>query len=505
VTVTPLEMLYEHRRTRPRGIAFVHAGIAWTYEDLVDEVESVACGLSARGVRPGDRVVLHMTNVPALPIAWFACFKIGAIAVPLNVRLKTDELRSLLQQLRPALYIGEAELYTQVAPLDSSILISDARYIVGRGSEAAGTRSWDTLCLRGRSLRASAPLDPHAPALLLATSGTTGRSKFVVHTAATLAASTERCRHFAPEKDPIGIVVLPMVHAAGLFIFLTCIRLAAPCVMINRFDADAALEAIEQYKATWLVGLPFMFAELLRRQRVQPRKVHSLQRCQVAGDVCAVQLQEQFATAFHTPLRSLWGASEAVGSLTYGHRSGPVSRILDKDTVGLLDDGGAQVPKGEVGELVLRGPHVSPGYWVSPGEIESALQQGWYRTGDLMRQDEDDALWFVARKKDIIIRGGSNIAPPEVERALLLHPDVEDAAVVGVPDAELGERIVGFVRLRPDGQVSSTRDILVSTAARLADYKVPERLHVIAEIPRNAIGKIDRRRLRALTHAPSAR
>jgi long-chain acyl-CoA synthetase/feruloyl-CoA synthase len=163
--------------------------------------------------------------------------------------------------------------------------------------------------------------------------------------------------------------------------------------------------------------------------------------------------------------------------------------------VRFVDDNGEQVTRGEFGEMLIRGPNVTVGYWQSPGRIQPATVDGWYRTGDLVRQGEQDDVWFVARKKDLIIRGGSNIEPLEVERVLLEHPAVLEAAVVGVPDEELGQRVAGFVRLAgPSGQYV-LGDILASAKAQLADYKVPERLQSIAEIPRNAIGKIDRRSL----------
>jgi acyl-CoA synthetase (AMP-forming)/AMP-acid ligase II len=231
----------------------------------------------------------------------------------------------------------------------------------------------------------------------------------------------------------------------------------------------------------------------MERQKARPREVDSLRFSVTGGDVSPLSLQKEFPAVFGTPLHSVWAATETVGSLTYGLEDGPVSRIAKGAEVRLVDAAGLPVPSGETGELEVRGPNVSPGYWGGPGKIEGAPKDGWYRTGDLIRQDAKGDLWFVSRKKDIIIRGGTNISPVEVEHILLAaHPAVKDAAVVGVPDEVLGERVFGFVQLEPDAQNVKLADILATTKSQLADYKVPEQLKIIDKIPRNALGKIDR-------------
>ena len=164
--------------------------------------------------------------------------------------------------------------------------------------------------------------------------------------------------------------------------------------------------------------------------------------------MCPIDLQERVTSTFGAPLYNFWGASEVVGSLTFGLENGPVVRIVEGAQVRLVDEAGADVPHGEIGELLIRGANVFAGYWNDPAATEQSLKAGWYHTGDLMRRGEGDDLWFVSRKKDIIIRGGTNISPVEVEEALVAsHPAVEEAAVVGTPDAVLGQRVFGFVKL----------------------------------------------------------
>ncbi len=496
-STTPLSALYYQADTNPEGIAYVAGRNIWSYRQLAIAVEQVAQGLYARGVRQGDRVALHMFNISELVIAYFACFRIGAVAAPLNPRFKTAELREVLKRLRPRVYVGQAQLYAQVAAIETDILAADSRFVVGETVVGGRAEPWTNLLQDSARIALPEVPNPDSPAILLCTSGSTGLPKFVTHTAATLTAATEACGRLELENPHIAINSLPLIHSAGFFVTLACLRFGSIMVLVERFDADVVLSAIESYHGTWMLGLPFMFVELMRRQRSQPRMVDSLEFCAVAGDVCPAKVQESFSDVFGVPLRNVWGATEVAGSLIHGLKPGPVSRIAPGAEVRLVDDNGMQVPRGEVGEMLIRGPNVAVGYWVGPDRIDPATVEGWYATGDLMRQGEQDELWFIARKKDLIIRGGSNIWPAEVERVLLDHPAVTDAAVVGAPDADLGERVVGFVCLAAGSSQYLVDDILASARAQLADYKVPESLQVIAEIPRNTLGKVDRASLRS--------
>ena len=206
--------------------------------------------------------------------------------------------------------------------------------------------------------------------------------------------------------------------------------------------------------------------------------------------MCPIDLQERVSLVFGAPLYNFWGASEVVGSLTFGLENGPVVRIVEGAQIQLVDEMGAEVPRGEVGELLIRGANVFAGYWNDPAATEQSLKAGWYHTGDLMRRGEGDDLWFVSRKKDIIIRGGTNISPVEVEEALVAcHPAVEEAAVVGKPDAVLGQRVFGFVKLASGTNETVVAEILQSVAKRLASYKVPEDLKSARRIGAQRIGQ----------------
>ena len=407
--VTPSGTFYQRVETGREKVAFTTDKEIWTYGRLGIEVERLAHGLVQRGLRKGDRVALHMANLPELVIAYHACFRVGVIAAPLNIRFKTAELRSLLQRLRPALYIGQAALYNRVASIASSILAPNKRFIVDGSADEPWVQPWTRLFAEtnGEPVRVAPDVD--APAVLLTTSGTTGQPKFVIHTLATLSKVAESFGHLDLDSDQIIALACPMVHGSGLFTMLACIEFGAPFVLCERFDPDTLLDAIERYRCTWVPGLPFMFAELLHHQRARARTVDSLRTCLAGGDVCPLQLQEQFPSFFGIPLRSFWVSTEACGSLTYGLEPGPVTRIVRGAQVRLVDENDEPVSPGEVGELVVRGPHVTIGYWAGPGQITDAPKEGWFHTGDLMRQDEKGDLWFVARKKHLIIAAVRNL------------------------------------------------------------------------------------------------
>jgi long-chain acyl-CoA synthetase len=498
--MTPMGALTHQAQTRPESPALVFHDETWTYERLATEAQRLARGLAARGVEPGDRVALHMMNRPEMIVAYYACFQLGAIAAPLRTAFKFAELAPILQRLEPALYIGETGLYDNVGPVDVSILAPNKRFVVNATFEDHGVQPWEALF--DDASDGSLPVSParFRPAVLINTSGTTGQPKFAIHTPATLSDAVDLIiKHWGFWDDDVMIEPLPMAHMSGLISFLSYVQFGIPFVLLEGFDADTVLDAIECHRCTWYVGFPAQYAALLERQRARPRNLTSLRICLTGADTCPIDLQEQITSTFGTPLYNLWGATEVVGSLTYGLQPGPVTRTVKGARIRLIDENGDDVADGEVGELLIRGENVFDGYWNDAAATEDSLRAGWYHTGDLMRRGEGDELWFVSRKKDIIIRGGTNISPAEVEQALVAcHSAVEEAAVVGIPDAALGERVFGFVKLVDGTRDAVVSEILRNAATRLASYKITEALGILDELPRNALSKVDRNRLKAM-------
>jgi long-chain acyl-CoA synthetase len=495
--MTPVDALMHQAQTRPRSAAFVFHDEAWTYQRLATEAEQLARGLAARGVGAGDRVALHLMNRPEMIVAYYACFQLGAIAAPLRTAFKFAELAPILQRLKPALYIGEMSLYQNVAPVDASILAPDQRFVVDGSFEDDGVQPWRKLFDGADGERLSVSPASYEPAVLINTSGTTGEPKFVVHTPATLAESLDLViKHWGLSSDDVMVEPLPMAHMSGLISFLAYIQFGLPFVLLESFDAGTVLDVIERHRCTCCIGFPAQYAALLESQWTRPRDLSSLRFCLTGGDVCPIDLHERVTAMFGAPLYNIWAATEVLGSLTFGLQPGPVVRMVKDTRIRLVDNDGVDVAHGEAGELLIRGGHVFAGYWNDPRATAESLRGGWYHTGDVMRRGEGDDLWFVSRKKDIIIRGGTNISPAEIEQALVAcHPAVHEAAAVGVPDAVLGQRVFGFVKLAAGARDTVCADIKRSVAARLAAYKVPERLEVLDEMPLNALSKLDRKLL----------
>jgi long-chain acyl-CoA synthetase len=504
MTLTPTEALTRQAQKRPNDTALIVKGEVWTYRRLADEVELVARGLAANGVKAGDRVVLHMMNRPEMLIAYYACFRLGAIAAPLRTAFTFAELGPMLQRLKPALYIGESALYPNVAQVDAGVLAKKNCILID-GAEKHGARPWDVLKQADASADLPTPLS-YEPTVLLNTSGSTGQPKFVAHTPNTLGATTElMSKHFGLSADDVIVLSAAMAHGSGLFFSMTFILLGLPVVVLESFDPGAVLDNIERYRGSYIFGFPYQYSTLVAAQRAKPRDVSSLRICLTGGDICPVDLQEQVGSMLGAPLYNAWGATEIVGSVTFGLQPGPVVRIVKGAQIRMVDDNGNDVADGEVGELLVRGPSVFVGYWGDPEATAQALKNGWYHTGDLMRRGDDDELWFVSRKKDIIIRGGTNISPMEIEEALVAcHPAVEEAAVVGKPDEVLGQRVLGFVRLAPGVKKGAVAEILKNVAKRLAAYKVPDGIRVVETLPRNALSKVDRRALEAMARDDKA-
>jgi acyl-CoA synthetase (AMP-forming)/AMP-acid ligase II len=498
MTVLPTEVLMQRAQSRPERTAFVFQEDVWTYRRLAEESGRVARGLAASSVKAGDRVVLHMMNRPEMLVAYYACFRLGAIAAPLRTAFKFAELAPMLQRLQPALYIGESSLYPNVATVDAAILPREKRVILDDADGTHGVQSWAVL---KQSVHADLPTPAsNEPAVLINTSGSTGQPKFVVHTQDTLAATTHLfCKHFGLSADDVIVSPLQLAHGTGLVCSLSFVQTGVPFIMLRSADPDIVLDNIERHRCTWMLGFPYQYAGLLEAQQAKPRDVSSLRICLTGADACPVDLQERVTAALRAPLYNVWGATEVAGTLTFGLQPGPVVRITEDAQIRLVDENGADVAHGEIGELLIRGKNVFVGYWNDPAATAQSLKNGWYHTGDLMRRGEGNELWFVSRKKDIIIRGGTNISPAEVEEALVAgHPAVEEAGVVGRPDPVLGQRVFGFVKLAADAKEGVVAEILQNVAGRLAPFKVPEGLRVIGALPRNALSKVDRRALERL-------
>ncbi|KAI0185345.1 hypothetical protein EV127DRAFT_441929 [Xylaria flabelliformis] len=492
INIHPLDALQACATNTAEKVVMACGERTWTAVDLLRDANRLAAGMVLRGVRPADRIAIHMLNIAETVISYLACFRLGVIAVPFNARFKTEELRYWVEHTKPALYLGQTELYPFFADVPEDLIANSARYIVGMDSAANGGRPWSELFLADNNARDEfANVSPDATALLLSTSGTTGRSKLVIWTHRILSSFGSCAPGRGMNAGDVLPLPTPLMHGSGVYYMTSAFTQSATIILVPRFDPDVMLDAIEKYRCNMTFGLPFMCAALARRQDERPRDVTSLRTCAVAGDSCPPEVERSFETHLGKPLLSFWAATEDVGATILGSRVGPYFRLNSTAEIRIVDDDGVDVADGETGEMLLRSSTTVPGYWENPGEI-NRLPNGIFYSGDLVRKVGDREFQCMGRKKDLIIRGGSNISPAEVEAVLQDLPEIREAAVSGLPDEEWGQRVGALLVLEPGVIPESVPTILMAAKPRLADYKLPEAIAVTDHIPRNTLTKIDR-------------
>ena len=459
-----------------------------SYRDIDRLSSAAATHLWNAGIRRGECVALHLANGVEIVVAYLACFKSGAVALPINTRFKGAEIDYVLRHAGAVAYVGQTDLMREIVTWPSDVRV---RYIDGELLAAADARAVDA------SDAAPLPACPSDddPAAVLYTSGTTARPKGVVHTQRTLNAMAESTHELLGDLSGAALIPLPMVHMAALLGVVGALRVGITIVTAPAFEPNAFLDAFERHRGLLMSGMPVLYRMLVDAQRQKPRDVSTGRLFTVGGDSVPTALQQQFTALFGRPLVEAYGLSEIVPVSTNTEdaiRVGSLGRPAPGVRMRLCDGLGADVGRGEVGEICVQAPGVFVGYWNNPEATAQAFRDGWFLTGDLAHEDAEGFYWFDGRKKEIIVRGGSNISPQEVEEAIYEHPAVAEVAVVGVPDERWGEVVVAGVALR-QGQSVSESDLIEFVRGRLSQYKCPERILFMPALPKGPTGKVLRR------------
>jgi long-chain acyl-CoA synthetase len=465
------------------------------YATLLDEARRVTALLQARGVQPGDRVGLVLPNVIAFPVLFYGALGAGAVVVPMNPLLKAREVQYYLE--------------------DSGATVVFAWHAMAEeAGKAAATVGIDCLPVAPAELRAllaeQDPVEEVAEredddlAVLLYTSGTTGRPKGAELTHANLTTNAWTTAETLVEvtSDDVVMGCLPLFHCFGLTCGLNAAVTAGACLtLIPRFDAAKALEIIGRDRVTVFEGVPTMYAGMLHVEDAASYDVSSLRTCISGGSAMPVEVMKNFEKTFGCIVLEGYGLSETSPVASFNRpdlerKPGSIGVPVRGVEMKLVDGHGADVGQGEVGEIAIRGENVMRGYWKREDATKEAIPDGWFRSGDMAKQDEDGYYFIVDRKKDLIIRGGYNVYPREVEEALYEHEAVAEVAVVGVPHEDLGEEVGAAVALKAGA--SATEDELRAFAKeRLAAYKYPRHVWIVDELPKGPTGKILRREVSA--------
>ncbi len=549
VPAVPLTRLLDDAAASfPTTVALAFLGTRITYRDLKDSVDRFATALAGLGVKKGDRLAIVLPNCPQNVIAFFAALRLGAVVVQNNPLYTEHELEHQLADCGAEVVVCLDKTYPTVAAVRQQtkvrevVVTSVVDYlptkdrlalrlpiakakaaradISARIPKGAPVRSFLRLLTTARVPARQVPIDPKADlALLQYTGGTTGLSKGAMLTHHNLVANAHQNKLWLPDVRPgreVTLAVLPLFHAYGLTVCMTTtILLGGTLVLIPRFDLDRVFKAIDEHRPTLFPGVPPIYQALLGSPKLKQHDLKSIKACISGAMKLPVEVAEQFEKASGGRLVEGYGMTETSPST----HANPIFGKRKAGTVGLPlpgtactivdpDDATKEVPFGTPGELAIAGPQVFQGYWQRPEESAAAFTaDGYVLTGDIAVMDDDGYFSIVDRKKELIIAGGFNVYPSEVEEVLFTHPAIADVCVVGVPDRYRGETVKAFVVLR-DG-ASLTADELTDFAAEsLTAYKVPKLVEFRDALPRTVVGKVLRRVLleeeKAKAAAPAA-
>ncbi|NOY46506.1 MAG: o-succinylbenzoate--CoA ligase [Deltaproteobacteria bacterium] len=476
-----------------------------TYRDLNRRVNRSARALQALGVKPGDRVGLLAYNRVEFVEVIFAAAKLGAILVPLNWRLTAPELDYILTDSGAETLLFDPALEALARELCASACVRRV-VCLGAGSPL-GAHAYEA-CLAAQpdaEPEVSPRPDGDTPHILMYTSGTTGRPKGAVLSQGASfwnALNLQLALDFTSADR--NLLALPLFHIGGIGLFtLPMLYVGGTVVLQRAFEASETLRLLREERISLFFGVPAMFLFLLQHPEFDPSAFAGVRCAMSGGAPLPPSLVQQYHQA-GIALQQGFGMSEAAPGITTLPKSlalakaGSVGRALFHVEVRVVDERGDEVPRGQVGELVLRGPNLMQGYWNRPEATRQAFSGGWFHSGDLARMDEDGDLYIVDRKKDMFISGGENVYPAEVENLIYELPQVSEAAVVGVPDDTWGEVGCAVVAVK-HGHTLTAQQVLEHLRPRLAKYKVPKRVVFVDALPRNAAGKVLKDALREQT------
>lgn len=490
--------------------AIVYDGSSLSYRQLADQADRLSRALCQAGVGPGGHVALMMSNRPEYLVADLAIIRCGAVKVPLNDMLSTTEIDFILHDSGATVAVVDAGLLP--AAVASSATTLHTIIAVGvAGERPAGVLDWDEL-LRSAPTTSSAPPvapDPDDLGLILYTGGTTGRPKGVTHTQRGLAVNLlSHIMEMGVADDERILLMSPLPHSAGFLAQAGLIR-GATILLERRFDPERALDLIGAGSVTFTFMVPTMIYRLLDRISGRDLASSALRTILYGAAPITLKRLQQGLQVFGPVFMQLYGQSEAPNFLTRlrreDHNSDPAlahrltscgQPVLLAD-VAVLDENGAPLPTGQIGQIAARSPYVMAGYHNLPDKTAETLRGGWLHTGDIGYMDADRYVYLLDRTNDVIITGGMNVYSSEVEQVLQNCPGVAQVAVVGIPDPDWGEAVVAFVvTTAPSGAEFSETDLMDRCRAVLATYKRPKSIRNVLELPLTTYGKVDKKRLR---------
>jgi long-chain acyl-CoA synthetase len=500
-------LLEQSTRRDPGKVAVILDDYKLRYAELNGAANKIAGGLAKLGVQRGDKVAIMLPNTPHFPISYYGILKTGGTVVPLNVLFKQNEVQYHLEDSDAvALIVWEGFLAEAVAGFHKAETCHSLIVVQAPGSTAAlpeGAISFNQLLADSPPVFDTVQTQPSDTAVILYTSGTTGRPKGaeLSHFNMFFNAMVGAEKLLGVTSDDVLLATLPLFHSFGQ----TCVMnvstfLGATMTMLPRFEPVKAMEIIQRDKVTLFAGVPTMYFYLLNHPEGGSYDLSSLRRCCSGGASMPVEVMHAFNKKFNVSIMEGYGLSETSPVASFNHldrpmKPGSIGTPIWGVEMRVVDPEGKSLPPGEMGEIVIRGHNVMKGYYKRPEATAESIRGGWFHTGDLAKIDEEGYFFIVDRVKDMIIRGGFNIYPREIEELLYAHPAVAEAAVIGVPDEALGEEVRAVVALKP-GQSVAEQELIDYCKERLAAYKYPRTIEIRDSLPKTATGKILKRELK---------
>ena len=487
------------------------------------------------GVKKGDRVGVQLPNCPQLIQTFFAVFKIGAILVPVNPSLRIHELAHIYRDAGITALVSSADYIDRIS--EARREATELKYLILIGNEVPkDVLSYDEIIQNGLDGLIIEETDNHDTAVIIYTAGTTGNPKGVMLThynwythvtgyyelvlldawGVGARGKIERrddgqdemtageAEVFGVTRNRVSLIALPLFHGYGVFALNLEFITGGKLVLIRRWDTEEAMKCIEQFKITELRAVPTMYIQLLNHPAASKYDLSSLKNCICGSAPMPMEVARNWLEKYGIDIWEGYGLSEATtvncGNIACRRppKYGSIGKCYQKcNTIKIFDEKDCELPTGQVGEIVIKGPGVMKGYWNKPAETAEVLRNGWLHTGDIGYADEDGCLYITDRKKDMIIRGGENIYPKEIENVLHMHPHVLEAGVIGIPDPVYGEAVKAFVVLKT-ANAATEGELIDFCKERLPAFKRPKSIRLMDALPKSAVGKILRRELRKM-------
>lgn len=478
-------MLEESCHRYADNVAIIYDEKYVTYDALNRDVNALGNGLRKLGIQKGDNVAIMLPNCPEFVISYFAVQKIGAAAVTLSVLSTSYELRYLLANSDAKCLITETPLVKRFEEISAELPFCN--HIISTSGLNADSTFWQII-EQGPNTFEIPKIADDDPAVIIYTAGLTGKPLGAVLTHGNLLSQSDLlwsvCH--ATEKDR-GLAVIPLFHAFGAVVNMLCaIRIGASIVLQDRITMDAIFSTIQKERVTYIAAVPRLFLGMIMQREADRYDVSSLDFCITGGSAMPPEFIPVFEQKFNVILREGYGLTEAspvcsVGRRYMVHKPGSIGTVIPGGEARVFDDQGNEVPRGEIGELVIRGENVMKGYYKDDEATARVIRNGWLHTSDLARIDEDGYIFLTGRKKRMIITSGFNVYPREVEQVLELHPAVKAAMVVGEPNLLRGEIVKALIVRNPDVTVDE-RDITRHCRTYLSSYKVPREVEFVESI-----------------------